>query len=138
MKRLLYSILFLVILPSCSDRLKNDLNPYGRALEEYPEKIIIPAEGGSYEMVFESNFRIKNYLHGDFYGAPYSHEIVTTPIVDERYYKKVSIRIIAESNSTGAERTDTLCVYYRHPAVILPIDMKTTIGRYCLIQPSLH
>ena len=134
MKRLLYCILFLVILPSCSDRLKNDLNPYGRALEEYPEKIVIPAEGGSYEMVFESNFRILNYLQG----APYSHEIVTTPIVDERYYKKVSIRIIAESNSTGAERTDTLWVYYRHPAVILPIYMETTIGQYCLIQPSLH
>ena len=134
MKRLLYSILFLVILPSCSDRLKNDLNPYGRALEEYPEKIVIPAEGGSYEMVFESNFRIRNYLHG----VPYSHEIVTTPIVEERYYKKVSIRIIAESNSTGAERTDTLCVYYYHPAVILPINMMTTIGQYCLIQPSLH
>lgn len=133
MKRLLYCILFLVILPSCSDRLKNDLNPYGRALEEYPEKIVIPAEGGSYEMLFESNFSIENYLHG----APY-YEIVTTPIVDERYYKKVSIRIIAESNSTGAERTDTLWVSYHHPAVILPIFLETTIGRYCLIQPSLH
>lgn len=133
MKRLLYCILFLVILPSCSDRLKNDLNPYGRALEEYPEKIVIPAEGGLYEMVFESNFRIENYL----YGAPY-YEIVTTPIVDERYYKKVSIRIIAESNSTGAERTDTLLVSYHHPAVILPLFLETTIGRYCLIQPSLH
>ena len=133
MKRLLYSILFLVILPSCSDRLKNDLNPYGRALEEYPEKIVIPAEGGSYEMVFESNFRIENYLHG----APY-YEIVTTPIVDERYYKKVSIRIIAESNSTGAERTDTLLVSYHHPSFLLPIYMETIIGRYCLIQPSLH
>ena len=85
-------------------------------------------------MVFESNFCIGNYL----YGAPYSHEIVTTPIVDERYYKKVSIRIIAESNSTGAERTDTLWVYYHHPAVIWPIYMTTEIGRYCLIQPSLH
>ena len=133
MKRLLYCILFLVILPSCSDRLKNDLNPYGRALEEYPEKIVIPAEGGSYEMLFESNFSIENYL----YGAPY-YEIVTTPIVDERYYKKVSIRIIAESNSTGAERTDTLWVYYHHPAVILPLFLETIIGRYCLIQPSLH
>ena len=133
MKRLLYCILFLVILPSCSDRLKNDLNPYGRALEEYPEKIVIPAEGGSYEMVFESNFRIENYLHD----APY-YEIVTTPIVDERYYKKVSIRIIAESNSTGSERTDTLLVSYHHPSFVLPIYMETTIGRYCLIQPSLH
>lgn len=133
MKRLLYCILFLVILPSCSDRLKNDLNHYGRALEKYPEKIVIPAEGGSYEMVFESNFRIENYL----YGAPY-YEIVTTPIVDERYYKKVSIRIIAESNSTGAERTDTLWVSYHHPSFLLPIYMETTIGRYCLIQPSLH
>ena len=134
MKRLLYCILFLVILPSCSDRLKNDLNPYGRALEEYPEKIVIPAEGGSYEMVFESNFDILNCL----YGATYSHEIVTTPIVDERYYKKVSIRIIAESNSTGAERTDTLLVFYHHPSFLLPIYMETLIGRYCLIQPSLH
>lgn len=133
MKRLLYCILFLVILPSCSDRLKNDLNPYGRALEEYPEKIVIPAEGGSYEMVFESNFRIENYLHD----APY-YEIVTTPIVDEQYYKKVSIRIIAESNSTGSERTDTLLVSYHHPSFVLPIYMETTIGRYCLIQPSLH
>lgn len=133
MKRLLYCILFLVILPSCSDKLKNDLNPYGRALEEYPEKIVIPAEGGSYEMVFESNFRIENYLHD----APY-YEIVTTPIVDEQYYKKVSIRIIAESNSTGSERTDTLLVFYHHPSFVLPIYMETAIGRYCLIQPSLH
>lgn len=84
-------------------------------------------------MVFESNFRIENYLHG----APY-YEIVTTPIVDERYYKKVSIRIIAESNSTGAERTDTLLVSYHHPSFLLPIYMETPIGRYCLIQPSLH
>lgn len=85
-------------------------------------------------MLFESNFHILNCLQG----APYSHEIVTTPIVDEQYYKKVSIRIIAESNSTGAEITDTLWVYYHHPAVILPIFLETTIGRYCLIQPSLH
>ena len=134
MNRLLYCFIFLAVFSACSDRLKNDLNHYGRALEAYPEEIVIPAEGGSYEMVFESNFSIYSYLSG---GSSKSFEAVTIPVVDKRYYHKDCIRISADSNSTGAERRDTLWVYYRHPAVIMPIYAQTDIGKYCIIQPSL-
>ena len=131
MKRLLFCIVSLAILSACSDRLKNDLNHYGRALEAYPEEIVIPAEGGSYEMVFESNFSIRNHL---LYGL---FETVTEPIVDKNYYHKAGIRLIADSNTTGAERRDTLAVVYNHPAIIVPLYMDTVIGEYCVIQPSL-
>ena len=134
MKRLLYCIIILAVFSSCSERLKNDLNPYGRAVENYPESIVIPAEGGSYELVFESNFSISSSLKN---GWSHSFEIVTTPIVDKRYYHKDCIRITADSNSTGAERRDTLWVSYHHPAVIMPIYAQTDIGKYCIIQPSL-
>ena len=134
MNRLLYCFIFLAVFSSCSERLTNDLNHYGRALENYPESIVIPAEGGSYEMVFESNFSISSSLKN---GWSHSFEIVTTPIVDKRYYHKDCIRITADSNSTGAERRDTLWVSYHHPAVIMPIYAQTVIGEYYIIQPSL-
>ena len=134
MNRLLYCFIFLAVFSSCSERLKNDLNHYGRALENYPESIVIPAEGGSYEMVFESNFSISSSLKN---GWSHSFEIVTTPIVDKRYYHKDCIRITVDSNSTGAERRDTLWVGYHHPSIIMPIYAQTVIGEYYIIQPSL-
>jgi hypothetical protein len=134
MNRLLYCFIFLAVFSSCSERLKNDLNHYGRALENYPESIVIPAEGGSYELVFESNFSIYSDLSG---GSSESFEAVTIPVVDKRYYHKDCIRIIADSNSTGAERRTTLVVSYSHPAVIMPIYALTVIGEYYIIQPSL-
>ena len=134
MNRLLYCFIFLAVFSSCSERLKNDLNHYGRALENYPESIVIPAEGGSYEMVFESNFSISTYLYK---GGSTSFDVVSTPFVDKQYYHKDCIRISADSNSTGAERRDTLWVSYHHPAVIMPIYAQTDIGKYCIIQPSL-
>lgn len=134
MKRLLYCIIILAVFSSCSERLMNDLNPYGRAVENYPESIVIPAEGGSYELVFESNFSISSSLRN---GWSHSFEIVTTPIVDKRYYHKDCIRITADSNSTGAERRDTLWVGYHHPSIIMPIYAQTVIGEYYIIQPSL-
>lgn len=112
----------------------NDMNPYGRAVENYPESIVIPAEGGSYELVFESNFSISTYLYKS---GSTSFDVVSTPIVDKRYYHKDCIRITADSNSTGAERRDTLWVNYHHPAIIMPIYAQTVIGEYYIIQPSL-
>ena len=134
MNRLLYCFIFLAVFSSCSERLKNDLNHYGRALENYPESIVIPAEGGSYEMVFESNFSISAYLRN---GSSTLFDVVSIPVVDIQYYHRDYIRITADSNSTGAERRDTLLVCYHHPSIIMPIYMKTDIGKYCIIQPSL-
>lgn len=134
MNRLLYCFIFLAVFSSCSERLKNDLNHYGRALENYPESIVIPAEGGSYEMVFESNFSISAYLRN---GSSTLFDVVSIPVVDMQYYHRDYIRITADSNSTGAERRDTLWVCYHHPSIIMPIYAQTDIGKYCIIQPSL-
>ena len=136
---LLASTIFIILLSSCSDRLKNDLNPYGKALEEYPENIIIPAEGGSVEMVFESNFHIHFYLL-DYHDIAEWHnwlEPVATTITEEKYYHKVSISITADSNTTGTERTDTLRVGYGHPSLIWPTYKQDIIGEYSISQPAL-
>lgn len=135
---LLASTIFIILLSSCSDRLKNDLNPYGKALEEYPESIVIPAEGGTFEMVFESNFKI-NFILGCIGVEDYDgwFEPVTTTIADEKYYHKVSISITADSNTTGTERTGTLRVEYGHPSIIMPIYKQDIIGEYSISQPAL-
>lgn len=133
------STIFIILLSSCSDRLKNDLNPYGKAFEEYPENIVIPAEGGSVEMVFESNFNIHFYLC-DYHDIAEWHnwlEPVATTITEEKYYHKVSIIITADSNTTGTERTDKLIVYYGHPSIISPIYKQDIIGEYGIRQPAL-
>lgn len=133
------STIFIILLSSCSDRLKNDLNPYGKALGEYPERIEIPAEGGTFEMVFESNFKI-NFIIGCIGVEDYDgwFEPVTTTIADEKYYHKVSIRITADSNTTGTERTAaTLWVVYGHPSIIWPIYKQDIIGEYSIRQPAL-
>lgn len=139
MRNLLFaSTIFIILLSSCSDRLKNDLNPYGKALEEYPERIEIPAEGGTFEMVFESNFKI-NFIIGCIGVEDYDgwFEPVTTTIADEKYYHKVSISITADSNTTGTERTDTLRVEYGHPSIIWPIYKQDIIREYSIRQPAL-
>ncbi len=139
MRNLLFaSTIFIILLSSCSDRLKNDLNPYGKALEEYPERIEIPAEGGTFEMVFESNFKI-NFCIGCIGVEDYDgwFEPVTTTIADEKYYYKVSISITADSNTTGTERTDTLSVAYGHPSIIWPIYKQDIIREYSIRQPAL-
>lgn len=135
---LLASTIFIILLSSCSDRLKNDLNPYGKALEEYPERIEIPAEGGTFEMVFESNFKM-TFDIGWFGVEDYDgwFEPVTTTIADEKYYHKVSISITADSNTTGIERTDTLRVVYGHPSIIWPTYKQDIIGEYSISQPAL-
>lgn len=129
-----------MLLSACSDPLKNALNPYGNALEEYPEKIMIPAEGGTFQMVFESNFQINYYLCG-YYIDPWMKSYWLEPdmatVVNEAYYQKVCISLTADSNTTGTERTDTLQVYYRHPSIILPLFMEDIIGEYCIVQSTL-
>lgn len=141
MRYLLYTSTILIVLflfSSCSDRLKNDLNPYGKALEEYPEDIVIPAEGGTVELVFESNFKIDliiGCVGVDDYDGWF--EPGTTTIADEKYYHKVSISITADSNTTGTERTDTLRVEYGHPSIIMPIYKNDIIGEYSIRQPAL-